>query len=158
MFIPWGQQKSPFRGYQKYSKVGDAAAENSRTSSDASSDGVLEKEIEEIRRKRPFWQRRALPFVLNMLFLLINIIFLAVVTSHVSKESRKGPDLIHCPLLPRSLSATHSNSLASADCFAQHRHMRHSSGRSTLTSRIHKNMVHFPVIRGPTSTRIGTSY
>ncbi|OTA69635.1 hypothetical protein K449DRAFT_384598 [Hypoxylon sp. EC38] len=93
MSFLWRQQKSPFKARQEYSKVEDG----SRGSSDVSQDGLLEKEIEELRRKRSFWQRHASLIVGNAILFVIYIAILAAVASYVPKQCKQGPNLIQSP-------------------------------------------------------------
>jgi hypothetical protein len=105
MSILWLHQKTPFKSQQNYSPVTDGSAETSRVSLENSQDGLLEKEIDEWRRKAPFWRnfwrRYAFLIVANLILLGIYVVVLAAVASYTPRQCHQGPNLISCRLLCR---------------------------------------------------------
>ncbi|KFY43935.1 hypothetical protein V494_01756 [Pseudogymnoascus sp. VKM F-4513 (FW-928)] len=97
MSLFWREKKSPFKPFQKYTKVVDDTSTASSEELRGSDDGLLEKEIEELRRKVPFWKRYASLIVLNSIVFIIYAASLYVVASHVSKKCQQGPNLVFSP-------------------------------------------------------------
>ena len=149
MSFLWRQKTSPFKAFQKYSKVIDSASRASSDESRGSDDGLLEKEIEELRRKTPLWRRHASLIVLNSIIFIIYAASLYAVASHVPNRCQQGPNLVFCELL--------CHFLRPAKLIKQHPHTRRLNGRSIPSKRTPRNMAHSQDIQDQRLTRIGTN-
>jgi hypothetical protein len=96
MHFFWKQRQNPFKPRQEYSKVTDGVERASSDDSRASDDGLMEKEIAELRRKAPFWRRHTALIVLNSIIFIIYAGVLCAVASNVPKQCSKGPNLVFC--------------------------------------------------------------
>lgn len=146
----WRDWKNPFKKVLNYSKVVDRASRSSSDESRDSNDGLIEKEIEELRQRSLVWRRYTSLIVLNLIVFIIYGVSLYAITSHVSKEFQQGPNLVFCEFM--------SHFRSSMKLIKQHPHMRLLNGRNIRLKRTLRIMALFLAIPVQTLTRIGTNY
>jgi hypothetical protein len=87
-----------FKATQGY-KLVQTPSERSSSDDIRSSDvGLLEKEVEVLRRRSSFWRRYILILIVNSVIFVLYVLVLGAVVSHSRSQALKGPGLIVCKI------------------------------------------------------------